>query len=177
MKITKEKNLIPCDLLPLFSAGQEGSCFVETKNLDGETNLKPKYIHADLQSAFSANLDHLNGVITCDKPNSKIYNFTGRIEFTQGQTEYDKHGANQICSLDNSNIMLRGMSLRNTPYIYAVALYTGIDTKIFKCNQDVRYKTSRVMQTTNRNIIKIFIFQILISAFSACIGSHWTVKN
>jgi P-type E1-E2 ATPase len=48
VKVTKEKNLIPCDLMPLFTAGKEKSCFVETKNLDGETNLKPKTVHPDL---------------------------------------------------------------------------------------------------------------------------------
>ena len=33
---------IPADFLLLHSSGTKGTCFVETKNLDGETNLKIK---------------------------------------------------------------------------------------------------------------------------------------
>ncbi len=38
----KSDEFIPADLLLLNSSGAKGSCFVETKGLDGETNLKIK---------------------------------------------------------------------------------------------------------------------------------------
>ena len=34
---------VPADLIMLTSADEEGLCYVETANLDGETNLKIKY--------------------------------------------------------------------------------------------------------------------------------------
>ena len=34
---------IPADMILLNSQDQKGACYVETKNLDGETNLKVKY--------------------------------------------------------------------------------------------------------------------------------------
>ena len=37
-----ENSFFPCDLLLLNGANPKGICFVETKNLDGETNLKHK---------------------------------------------------------------------------------------------------------------------------------------
>jgi len=37
------KDQIPADILVLATSESDGQCFVETKNLDGETNLKTKY--------------------------------------------------------------------------------------------------------------------------------------
>jgi len=38
----------PCDLLFLYSNSDNGTCHVKTSNLDGETNLKIRYVPSDL---------------------------------------------------------------------------------------------------------------------------------
>ena len=38
----KEDEFFPCDMYILNSSLKKGLCFIETKNLDGETNLKHK---------------------------------------------------------------------------------------------------------------------------------------
>ena len=37
-----ENQYFPCDMLLINSSGEKGICYIETKNLDGETNLKHK---------------------------------------------------------------------------------------------------------------------------------------
>lgn len=49
-KIVQVKNdqLIPCDILTIKCSDPKGVCYVETKSLDGETNLKMKTVHKEL---------------------------------------------------------------------------------------------------------------------------------
>ena len=46
VRVTKDTSF-PCDMILVKSALPHGVCFIETKNLDGETNLKQKMIHED----------------------------------------------------------------------------------------------------------------------------------
>lgn len=43
-----ENESIPCDILILSSSYEGGIAYVETKQIDGETNLKQKYSIFDL---------------------------------------------------------------------------------------------------------------------------------
>jgi magnesium-transporting ATPase (P-type) len=59
--------------------------------------------------------------------------------------------------LNNDNILLRGTTLRNTPYIYGVVIYTGQDSKIQMNSTTPRYKNSKLTNQTNTHIITLFI--------------------
>ena len=47
-----ENEMFPGDMLLLQGSDAVGTCYVETKNLDGETNLKSKYVLKELQKVF-----------------------------------------------------------------------------------------------------------------------------
>ena len=48
-----QDEFFPADMIVVRSTEDEGVCYVETKNLDGETNLKNKQVPKDLIDSFS----------------------------------------------------------------------------------------------------------------------------
>lgn len=65
----------------LASSGPKGICYIETKNLDGETNLKHKNALSCTHSVMTCDNDVLkfNGKLNCEDPNVHLYNFNGSI--------------------------------------------------------------------------------------------------
>lgn len=68
----------PCDLLLLYSESETRTCHITTTDLDGETNLKTRN-DILLDSSIISNMESLEGVIVCDKPNSNLYDFNGQL--------------------------------------------------------------------------------------------------
>ena len=48
----KENEFLPADVLILNTSEKKGACFVETKNLDGETNLKIRGASMDVLKIY-----------------------------------------------------------------------------------------------------------------------------
>jgi len=113
--------MIPCDLITLNSSDPKGVLYVETKGLDGETNLKIKSVHKTFLEEFKTDSDisKLKGQILCERPNNAIYKFEGYMD-TDGKK----------ISLGADNMILRGCKLRNTEFVIGVTVFTGHDTKI-----------------------------------------------
>lgn len=64
---------IPADLILLSSSDADNLCYVETANLDGETNLKLKYCYAGT-AKFKKPFDLIpfsRQVISCELPNER----------------------------------------------------------------------------------------------------------
>jgi magnesium-transporting ATPase (P-type) len=78
---------MPCDIVLSKCSDIKGVCYVETKSLDGETNLKIKSVHKDLNTKFST-MDHedyknnpgFKCTINSESPNNGIYKFEGTME-------------------------------------------------------------------------------------------------
>lgn len=69
---------IPADLILIQTSSENGfCCYVETKSLDGETNLKEKSIPSELKDVKLAELG--NAYVIADLPSDKIYSFNGTI--------------------------------------------------------------------------------------------------
>ena len=119
--------------------------YIETKNLDGETNLKNKSVEKGMNTMFSNQdwnrLDETR--IVCEKPNNAIYKFEGYLELPDSSK----------ISLGAENMILRGCKLRNTDEVYGITVFTGHDSKIMMNASAAKYKFSSLEKMSNRGII------------------------
>ena len=111
----------------LKSADPNGIAYVETVNLDGETNLKHKQALRDLQDAISSPADAstIDGSVFCDLPNDQLYNFDGMMKLSVKNSQFEYK-----YDIDYNQLMLRGSSLKITQWVYGIVVYTGKETKI-----------------------------------------------
>ncbi|CAD8067999.1 unnamed protein product [Paramecium sonneborni] len=180
----------PADVI-VIKTSEKGNCFIETKNLDGETNLKIKKQHKSLQ--FTRNLNDHNLykeqiLIHYDKPNPYLYKFNGTITMPPDHNlsdgdqsrdsiiNYDAEHR-KVYQLDEVNFILRGCSLRNTHWIYGLVVYTGFDTKIMLNSTKARPKSSTLESQMNFFIILVFFIQLVICLFSAQYSVFWQLNN
>ena len=164
----RQNEFFPADLILLLSSDPKGLCYVETKNLDGETNLKHKLAEKLSQNLMQDNsvFDSFQCEIKCDDPNPMIYAFNGLL----------KHGHN-FMALGYEQLLLRGSSLKNTEWVVGICVYTGHQTKIMLNSPKSRTKYSNLEKGTNRQIIIIFILQWVLCAFCAGYYTFWVYSN
>ncbi|CAI0473377.1 unnamed protein product [Linum tenue] len=156
IKVEKDQ-FFPADLLLLSTSYEDGICYVETMNLDGETNLKIKRaLEVTLPLDDDDTFKNFSGMIKCEDPNPSLYTFVGNFE-------YDR----QVYPLDPSQILLRDSKLRNTGFIYGVVVFTGFDSKVMQNSTKSPSKRSRVERKMDKIIYILFSFLILISLMSS----------
>ena len=83
-----KNEFIPCDLMLINSSENNASCFVETKSLDGETNLKYKSGNQDLVDGMDANF----GKLSTKTDENVLNNITGL------EVECDQHPSESLFS-------------------------------------------------------------------------------
>ncbi|KAK6773396.1 hypothetical protein RDI58_028634 [Solanum bulbocastanum] len=158
VKVEKDQ-FFPADLLLLSSSYEDGICYVETMNLDGETNLKVKRaLEVTLPLEDDEAFKHFSATIKCEDPNPSLYTFVGNLE-------YDR----QVYPLDPSQILLRDSKLRNTGYVYGVAVFTGHDSKVMQNSTNSPSKRSRIELQMDK-IIYLLFFVLLAISFASSIG-------
>lgn len=137
---------VAADILLLSSSEPNGLCFIETAELDGETNLKIK--QCLIETAEMGQREDLlwrfNGEIICEQPNNLLNKFDGTL-----------YWKNHRYSLDNDKILLRGCVLRNTQWCYGVVIFAGKDTKLMQNSGKTTFKRTTIDRLLNFIIIGV----------------------
>ncbi|XP_030002024.1 probable phospholipid-transporting ATPase IA isoform X8 [Sphaeramia orbicularis] len=157
-------DFVPADAVILSSSEPQGMCYIETSNLDGETNLKIRQglqMTADIKDIDS--LMRLSGRMECESPNRHLYEFVGNIRL-------DGHST---VPLGPDQILLRGAQLRNTQWVHGVVVYTGHDTKLMQNSTRPPLKLSNVERITNFQILVLFGCLLAISLVCSIGQTIW----
>uniref|UniRef100_A0A672UM76 Phospholipid-transporting ATPase n=1 Tax=Strigops habroptila TaxID=2489341 RepID=A0A672UM76_STRHB len=152
---------LPADMIIISSSEPQAMCYIETANLDGETNLKIRQglsLTASLQSREE--LMKVSGRIECEGPNRHLYDFIGNLRL-DGQSPVPV-GPDQI--------LLRGAQLRNTQWVLGIVVYTGHDTKLMQNSTKAPLKRSNVEKVTNMQILVLFCI-LLVMALVSSVGA------
>ncbi|KAJ7928501.1 aminophospholipid-transporting P-type ATPase [Mycena leptocephala] len=159
-------DFIPADMILVSSSEPEGLCYIETSNLDGETNLKIKQASTHTSSLTAPPLvNTLRGSLRCEQPNNSLYTFEGTLDLiTSG-------GLPKQVPLGPDQVLLRGAQVRNTPWVYGIAVYTGHETKLMRNATAAPIKRTAVERQVNVQIVFLFILLLALSIGSSIGGS------
>ncbi|WVQ96443.1 hypothetical protein IAU59_003548 [Kwoniella sp. CBS 9459] len=164
--LLRDNEQVPADIIVLSTSNADNLCFVETKNLDGETNLK---IRRGLKATASINseedLEHAKFVIDSEPPHANLYTYNGVLRYTPADA-YDK-GEEKAEGVTINELLLRGCSLRNTKWVIGMVVFTGGDTKIMLNGGDTPSKRSKIEKETNFNVIMNFVVLLVLCLITA----------
>ncbi|CAG9563355.1 unnamed protein product [Danaus chrysippus] len=149
---------VPADMVLLHSSNQSGLCYLDTCNLDGETNLKQRMVapgFKDKRLEFSPM--KFRSSVEVERPSTKIYRFNGTISHPDGTR----------VPLNSDNLLLRECTIKNTDYIEGIVVYAGHETKAMLNNGGPRYKCSKLEKKMNTDVI----WCVLVLLFLCCAGA------
>lgn len=152
--LLERDDAVPADLVLLHVDGPTDTAFVETKSLDGETNLKSKTPLAEVSTVCQGrdSVATLAAGFVVEDPNLDLYKLDGRV------TIMDK-----TLPLANSQILYRGSVLRNTPSAIGLVIYSGEECKIrMHANKSPRIKKPALQNKVNKVVIIVASLVIFI---------------
>ncbi|KAJ4884232.1 putative phospholipid-transporting ATPase 9 [Raphanus sativus] len=155
-----EKNeFFPADLVLVSSSYEDAICYVETMNLDGETNLKVKQgLEVTSSLREDINFKGFEAFVKCEDPNANLYSFVGTMELKGAKYP-----------LSPQQLLLRDSKLRNTDFIFGAVIFTGHDTKVIQNSTDPPSKRSMIEKKMDKIIYLMFFMVVLMSFIGSVI--------
>ncbi|MGH0178484.1 UNVERIFIED_CONTAM: hypothetical protein FKN15_077648 [Acipenser sinensis] len=164
----ENNQFVTADLLLLSSSEPLSLVYIETAELDGETNLKVKQsltVSGDMGDDIEA-LAAFNGEVRCEPPNNRLDKFTGTLMFKE-----------QKYSLDNDKILLRGCTLRNTEWCFGLVIFAGPETKLMQNCGKTTFKRTSIDRLMNVLVLWIFGFLALMCIILAIGNGIWEYQK
>ncbi len=157
---------IPADIVLLYANGRNGTAYIETMALDGETNLKSRYPPSLLAKKCSTLRDiaqcHIH--FSIEDPNIDLYTFNGKVSIDD-----------KTVPLTLNNAIYRGSILRNTTRAVGMIINTGEECKIrMNASKNPQTKAPAIQAMTNRVVIILTIFWVFLVVGCSVGYEIWT---
>ncbi|XP_064031363.1 phospholipid-transporting ATPase IK [Pogoniulus pusillus] len=160
----RRDSFIPADMLLLSSSEPGSLCYLETAEIDGETNLKFRQAllvtHQELVSEES--MAAFDGRVSCEEPNSRMQSFAGRLQW-RGES----------FPLDSGRLLPRGCRLRRTDLCHGLVIYAGLDSKIMQNCGKIHRKRTKLDSLMDRLVALMFLVLLLTSLCLGIAAGFW----
>ncbi|XP_015997328.2 phospholipid-transporting ATPase ID isoform X2 [Rousettus aegyptiacus] len=159
----ENNQFVAADLLLLSSSEPHGLCYIETAELDGETNMKVRQaIPVTSELADIGKLAKFDGEVICEPPNNKLDKFSGTLYWKENKFP-----------LSNQNTLLRGCVLRNTEWCFGLVIFAGPDTKLMQNSGRTKFKRTSIDRLMNTLVLWIFGFLVCMGVILAIGNAIW----
>ncbi|KAI0899843.1 phospholipid-translocating P-type ATPase [Annulohypoxylon nitens] len=144
----------PADLVLLYATGENGLAYIDTMDLDGETNLKSRESLSDFKGCQTiAGIRSCQAEFVLEDPNPDLYRFDGRVTVDD-----------RTLPLTSNEVVYRGSTLRNTEYAVCLVINTGEESKIrLNANQHPQAKKPALEYIANKIVIALALYVIILT--------------
>ncbi|KAG0187171.1 hypothetical protein DFQ28_006789 [Apophysomyces sp. BC1034] len=170
----RDEDDVPADIAILSTSETDNLAYVETQNLDGETNLKARQgltATSDLRSVHDC--ERASFYIESEPPHANLYQYNGvlrwDIEHPEDNQTTVSHQKTE--AITYNNLLLRGCVLRNTQWVIGIVIYTGEETKIMLNSGKTPSKRSKMAKATNPHVVANFCILAVICIMSSVLAS------
>ncbi|KAI3654342.1 hypothetical protein MP228_001061 [Amoeboaphelidium protococcarum] len=191
---------LPADLILLSTSEPDCIAYIETKNLDGESNLKLRQGAIETYQYQSAQQvgKKLRCVIDSEPPTTNMLRYQATMTLYPQEMEMDqimqtleksKARAQMLSTIDSSvsqsgpsikripidinGVLLRGTVLRNTNWAVGVVVFTGDDTKQMLNSGKTPSKRSKVEKIMNPHVAFNLFFMLALCLVCAAAYTSW----
>lgn len=163
---------IPADIMLLWTSDPEGEAFVDTSNIDGESNLKPRVsLRLSDRDGAEPPPDTWKDVeIEYEPPNINVYAFNAMVR-----------AAGTHSRVGPETLLLRGCSIRNTSVCIGVVVYAGGQTKSVLNTCRPLIKRSKGERMIDKGVMTLIVVMLCCCtlcavAYNSDYGKDWALK-
>jgi len=162
---------VPADIVVLATSDPDGACYVETKNLDGETNLKVRQaLHCSRTVKRARDCERTEFWIESEAAHANLYAYNGAARWMQRNAKDPSSPPTEMTEpVTINNLLLRGCSIRNTEWVLGVVVFTGEETKIMLNAGITPSKRAKMSRDLNWNVLYNFIILFLMCLIAAIV--------
>ena len=110
--LLRQNEQVPADVVVPSTSDPDNMCYLETKNLNGETNLKPRKSVEDVERA--------SFVLESEPPHANLYLYHGILRYKDPSSGEQKQESVTI-----NELLPRGCAIRDTAWIIGLVVFTG----------------------------------------------------